>query len=61
MCLVLSGKICMLCICLFVLVVTIGLLFGFGVFKDGYHKLKHTVHVDEGRPFMGYHSTPPYY
>ncbi|CAN4117825.1 unnamed protein product [Withania somnifera] len=52
----------MLCTCLILLVLAIGLLFGFGIYKDGFHKLKHSVHVDEGgRPFLVYHSPPPYY
>ncbi|KAK4344482.1 hypothetical protein RND71_034658 [Anisodus tanguticus] len=61
MCLICPGKVCMLCTCLILLVVAIGLLFGFGVYKDGFHKLKHTIHVDEGRPFLGYHPPPSYY
>ncbi|CAN6991657.1 unnamed protein product [Brassica rapa subsp. trilocularis] len=33
------GRICMLCTCLVLVVITIGFLFGFGVFKDGFHKI----------------------
>ncbi|XP_057539096.1 uncharacterized protein LOC130817420 [Amaranthus tricolor] len=34
------SKVCMLCICLILVVIAIGFLFGFGVFKNGFHKLK---------------------
>lgn len=40
------GRICMLCTCLVLVVVAIGLVFGFGVFKNGYHKIHDTVHLD---------------
>ncbi|CAH8348917.1 unnamed protein product [Eruca vesicaria subsp. sativa] len=40
------GRICMLCTCLLLVVITIGLLFGFGVFKDGFHKIHDSVHLD---------------
>ncbi|CAN6926184.1 unnamed protein product [Brassica oleracea] len=33
------GRICMLCTCLILVVIAIGFLFGFGVFKDGFHKI----------------------
>ncbi|AET00864.1 hypothetical protein MtrunA17_Chr5g0447181 [Medicago truncatula] len=59
------GKVCMLCVCLILVVITIGMLFGFGVFKNGFHKVKDTVHYSEsygggggGRPFLGY-APPP--
>ncbi|KAL2945033.1 hypothetical protein RDABS01_033380 [Bienertia sinuspersici] len=34
------SKVCMLCICIILVVVAIGFLFGFGVFKDGFNKIK---------------------
>ncbi|CAN8270135.1 unnamed protein product [Cochlearia groenlandica] len=40
------GRICMLCTCLILVVITIGFLFGFGVFKDGFHKIHDPVHLD---------------
>ncbi|WZZ47842.1 hypothetical protein YC2023_044101 [Brassica napus] len=40
------GRICMLCTCLVLVVVAIGLVFGFGVFKNGYHKIHDTIHLD---------------
>ncbi|KAE9596414.1 hypothetical protein Lal_00048788 [Lupinus albus] len=60
------GKVCMLCICLILVVITIGMLFGFGVFKHGFHKIKDTVSYCDycggggggGRPFLGY-APPP--
>ena len=33
----------MLCTCLVLVVIAIGLVFGFGVFKHGFHKIKDTV------------------
>ncbi|KAB2033126.1 hypothetical protein ERO13_D05G386700v2 [Gossypium hirsutum] len=63
------GRVCMLCTCLILVVVAIGLLFGFGVFKNGFHKLKDTFHEDYcdpklssscGRPFLGYAAPPPF-
>ncbi|CAN7075125.1 unnamed protein product [Brassica oleracea var. botrytis] len=33
------GRICILCTCLVLVVIAIGFLFGFGVFKDGFHKI----------------------
>ncbi|CAI0448598.1 unnamed protein product [Linum tenue] len=61
-----GGRMCMLCTCLILVVVLIGMLFGFGVFKDGFHKLKDTVHVSDAadfhsRPFLkGFHAPPPF-
>ncbi|XP_052180098.1 uncharacterized protein LOC127793276 [Diospyros lotus] len=63
-----GSRMCMLCTCLILVVILIGLLFGFGVFSDGFHKLKDTLHVDgggatvsssSGRPFLGF-SDPPH-
>nr|VDC81746.1 unnamed protein product [Brassica rapa] len=36
----------MLCTCLLLVVIAIGFLFGFGVFKDGFHKIQETVHLE---------------
>ncbi|KFK38663.1 hypothetical protein AALP_AA3G143900 [Arabis alpina] len=36
----------MLCTCLLLVVIAIGFLFGFGVFKDGFHKIHDSVHLD---------------
>ncbi|XP_065864502.1 uncharacterized protein [Euphorbia lathyris] len=66
-----GGRMCMLCTCVILVVIAIGLVFGFGVFKNGFHKLKDTVHLDvdhnfnysstsSGRPFFfPYHVPPP--
>ncbi|KAJ7963499.1 putative Transmembrane protein [Quillaja saponaria] len=70
MCCCCGSRMCMLCTCLILVVILIGLLFGFGVFKDGFHKLKDTVHYCDpkvagnygtrtGRPFLGYPASPP--
>ncbi|KAL6538504.1 hypothetical protein OROGR_012492 [Orobanche gracilis] len=65
-------RLCCFCMCVVLLVIAIGLLFGFGVFKHGFHKLKDTVHVYDpaavdgaaaafhGRPFLGYGAPTPY-
>ncbi|CAN0921060.1 hypothetical protein LINGRAHAP2_LOCUS32402 [Linum grandiflorum] len=59
-----GGRMCMMCTCVILVVVLIGLLFGFGVFKDGFHKLKDTVHQQDdfhSRPFLrGFHAPPPF-
>ena len=57
-------RICMLCTCLILVVIVIGMLFGFGVFKNGLHKLKDIVTLCDPnvkgslcgtkRPFLGY-------
>ncbi|XP_015972894.1 uncharacterized protein LOC107496200 [Arachis duranensis] len=65
-----GARICMLCTCLVLVVIAIGFLFGFGVFKHGFHKLKDSVsYCDDcggggggggsGRPFLGYPAPPP--
>ncbi|XP_049375722.1 uncharacterized protein LOC125840790 [Solanum verrucosum] len=69
-----GGRMCMLCVCLIAIVVAIGFLFGFGVFKNGFHKLKDTFHLADNcinaaashcsssRPFLGFplaNSTAP--
>nr|GLL17613.1 uncharacterized protein LOC104877630 [Ipomoea trifida]GMC47364.1 Estrogen receptor beta like [Ipomoea batatas]GMC51677.1 Estrogen receptor beta like [Ipomoea batatas]GMC53381.1 Estrogen receptor beta like [Ipomoea batatas] len=69
-----GGKICMLCTCLILVVIVIGMLFGFGVFKNGFHKLKDTLHEDchnlfnatsaalcssSKRPFLGVPAAAP--
>ncbi|KAK3427426.1 uncharacterized protein LOC120294663 [Eucalyptus grandis] len=62
-------RVCMFCTCLIMVVVLIGLLFGFGVFKHGFHKLKDTIHdcdpaagglCGTGRPFLGFPAPPPF-
>ncbi|KAI6690749.1 hypothetical protein NL676_027577 [Syzygium grande] len=66
-----GSRVCMLCTCLILVVVLIGLLFGFGVFKHGFHKLKDTIHDCDpsggpaglcggGRPFLGFPAPPPF-
>ncbi|XP_021288398.1 uncharacterized protein LOC110419630 [Herrania umbratica] len=65
-----GSRVCMLCTCLILVVVLIGFLFGFGVFKNGFHKLKDTLHEEYypcdpklsscGRPFLGYAAPPPF-
>eukprot|EP00261_Vitis_vinifera_P016000 XP_010644653.1 PREDICTED: uncharacterized protein LOC104877630 [Vitis vinifera] len=66
-----GGKMCMLCTCLILVVILIGFLFGFGVFKDGFHKLKDTFHDCQvgsnathcsfsARPFLGFAAPPPF-
>ncbi|XP_038685487.1 uncharacterized protein LOC119985301 [Tripterygium wilfordii] len=59
-----GGRVCMLCTCLILVVILIGLLFGFGVFKNGFHKLKDTLHDSDpnftGRPFLGFGAPPPF-
>lgn len=59
----------MLCTCLIAVVILIGLVFGFGVYKHGFHKLKEIFHechaygnataCGNGRPFLGYPAPPP--
>ncbi|XP_047337168.1 uncharacterized protein LOC124940680 [Impatiens glandulifera] len=44
MCLCCGTKVCMICTCLILIVLAIGFLFGFGVFTDGFHKLKQSLH-----------------
>nr|XP_009777617.1 PREDICTED: uncharacterized protein LOC104227150 [Nicotiana sylvestris]XP_016439362.1 PREDICTED: uncharacterized protein LOC107765253 [Nicotiana tabacum] len=64
-----GGRICMLCTCVVLIVVAIGFLFGFGVFKNGFHKLKDSIHVVDclnalcssptgRRPFLGFPPAP---
>ncbi|XP_021908435.1 uncharacterized protein LOC110822606 [Carica papaya] len=61
-----GSRMCMLCTCVILVVILIGFLFGFGVFKNGFHKLKETIHDCDasipgnlcGRPFLGY-APPP--
>ncbi|XP_077222826.1 uncharacterized protein LOC143856478 [Tasmannia lanceolata] len=63
------GKVCRICTCLILVVILIGLLFGFGIFKHGFHKLKETLHdcnggngvscSSSGRPFIGYGAPVP--
>lgn len=64
-------KMCMFCTCLILVVILIGFLFGFGVFKDGFHKLKDVIHdcqldfnashcASSPRPLLGFPAPPPY-
>ncbi|GFS45200.1 uncharacterized protein LOC130771531 [Actinidia eriantha] len=69
-----GGRMCMLCTCVILVVIAIGFLFGFGVFKNGFHKLKDTLHYSDGttginngtfsysssRPFLGFPAPPPF-
>ncbi|XP_010536773.1 PREDICTED: uncharacterized protein LOC104811691 [Tarenaya hassleriana] len=62
-----GGRTCMLCTCLILVVILIGLLFGFGVFKDGFHKIKDIFHACDPsagdacgrRRFSGVRAPPP--
>ncbi|XP_027172736.1 uncharacterized protein LOC113772343 [Coffea eugenioides] len=67
-----GARICMFCTCLILAVIVIGFLFGFGVFKHGFHKLEDTLHACDPaaasscggssmkRPFLGFNAPPPY-
>ncbi|MFS7922171.1 hypothetical protein Hanom_Chr03g00245871 [Helianthus anomalus] len=58
------GKICMMCACLILVVIAIGMLFGFGVFTKAFHKVHNDVHYSyspgTGRPFVGFAAPPPF-
>ncbi|KAI4306265.1 hypothetical protein L6164_029558 [Bauhinia variegata] len=70
MCCCCGGRLCMICTCLILVVIAIGFVFGFGVFKHGFHRLKETISYCDpsvpgslcgngsGRPFLGYGSPP---
>uniref|UniRef100_A0A7N0ZY82 Uncharacterized protein n=1 Tax=Kalanchoe fedtschenkoi TaxID=63787 RepID=A0A7N0ZY82_KALFE len=62
-----GARACTLCICLIAVVVVVGVFFGFGVYKDGFHKLKEVFHACDPsvagsvcgrRPFVSY-APPP--
>ncbi|XAR67320.1 hypothetical protein NMG60_11002027 [Bertholletia excelsa] len=66
-----GGRMCMLCTCVILVVILIGLLFGFGVFKHGFHKIKDTFDYGDpagtgvngtasSRAFLGFAAPPPY-
>ncbi|KAG6773429.1 hypothetical protein POTOM_020707 [Populus tomentosa] len=58
-------RVCVFCTCVVLVAILIGLLFGFGIYKNGFHKLKDAFHECDssvsgslcgagiGRPFMG--------
>ncbi|XP_024960649.1 uncharacterized protein LOC112501197 [Cynara cardunculus var. scolymus] len=64
------GKICMMCTCLILVVIAIGMLFGFGVFGKAFHKVNNELHysyspsfqpdpdIPAGRPFFVYAAPP---
>ncbi|CAM8986874.1 unnamed protein product [Rhodiola kirilowii] len=58
-------KVCTLCICLIVVAIVLGVVFGFGIYKDGFHKLKEVFHACDPsgilcgkRPFISYAPSP---
>ncbi|KAJ6908328.1 hypothetical protein NC652_019532 [Populus alba x Populus x berolinensis] len=59
-------KVCMMCTCVILAVILIGLVFGFGIYKNGFHKLKDAIHECDsngslcgtGRPFLGVAAPP---
>ncbi|KAI3755947.1 hypothetical protein L1987_55757 [Smallanthus sonchifolius] len=59
------GRICMMCTCLIVVVIAIGMLFGFGVFSKAFHKVNNDLHYSyppsaaAGRPFVAFAAPPP--
>ncbi|KAL8509747.1 hypothetical protein ACS0TY_016817 [Phlomoides rotata] len=53
-----GSRVCCFCMCVILVVIAIGFLFGFGVFKHGFHKVKDSLHADGGRPF--FFAPPPY-
>ncbi|XP_054820019.1 uncharacterized protein LOC129319012 [Prosopis cineraria] len=67
-----GGRMCMLCTCVILVVILIGLLFGFGVFTHGFHKIKDTLSYCDpsvagsvcgrasGRPLLGRAPAPFY-
>ncbi|KAK9065499.1 hypothetical protein SSX86_014900 [Deinandra increscens subsp. villosa] len=68
------GKICMLITCLILVAITIGMLFGFGVFSKAFHKVNNELHYSyspssfrsdpapagTGRPFFAIAAPPPF-
>ncbi|KAF5773978.1 hypothetical protein HanRHA438_Chr13g0605661 [Helianthus annuus] len=65
------GKICMMCTCLILIVIAIGMLFGFGVFTKAFHKVNNELHYSyspatqpvapaAGRPFFTVAAPPPF-
>ncbi|KAI3708733.1 hypothetical protein L2E82_38147 [Cichorium intybus] len=68
------GKICMMCTCLILVVIAIGMLFGFGVFSKAFHKVSNEIHYSYpssqsdsdpsetrgGRPFFAFTAPPPF-
>ncbi|KAG6755664.1 hypothetical protein POTOM_041497 [Populus tomentosa] len=63
---------CMLCTCVILVAIVIGLSFGLGVFKNGFHKVKDHLGVCDpdaigslcgggkvSRPFLGFPASPP--
>ncbi|XP_075478297.1 uncharacterized protein LOC142519235 [Primulina tabacum] len=61
-----GSRVCCFCMCVILMVIAVGFLFGFGVFKHGFRKLKDSVHdVNEsvafrGRPLLGFGAPPPF-
>ncbi|PIN09334.1 hypothetical protein CDL12_18084 [Handroanthus impetiginosus] len=65
-------RLCCFLMCLILAALVIGFLFGFGVFKHGFHKLEDTLHACDssaingsgakicGRPFLGFSAPPPF-
>ncbi|KAL9345603.1 hypothetical protein Peur_060456 [Populus x canadensis] len=65
-------RMCMLCTCVILVAIVIGLSFGLGVFKNGFHKVKDHLGVCDpnaigslcgggkvSRPFLGFPASPP--
>ncbi|KZV56334.1 Dol-P-Glc:Glc(2)Man(9)GlcNAc(2)-PP-Dol alpha-1,2-glucosyltransferase-like [Dorcoceras hygrometricum] len=56
-------RVCCFCMCVVLMVIAVGFVFGFGVFKHGFTKLKDSVHESaafRGRPSLGFSAPPPF-
>ncbi|WVZ65337.1 hypothetical protein U9M48_014717 [Paspalum notatum var. saurae] len=61
------SKACCICTLILLVLLGVGLVFGFGVYTRGFHKLTHNIHMD-GHPYpttgsfraYGHLAPPPY-
>nr|XP_043630897.1 uncharacterized protein LOC122602255 [Erigeron canadensis] len=52
------GKICMMCTCLIIIVIAVGMVFGFGVFNKGFHKIHNELNYQHSPPPSRYSGRP---
>lgn len=59
------SKACCICTLIILVLVAVGLVFGFGIYTRGFHKLTSNIHLQDGgagsfRAYGGHLAPPPY-
>ncbi|KAM3258220.1 hypothetical protein ACQJBY_044439 [Aegilops geniculata] len=48
------SKACCICMLIILVLIAVGLVFGFGVYTRGFHKLSSNIHLQDGASYRAY-------